>query len=192
MQTPGYHAYMCYISTEPPPPWPTQTAQTIWPECDLHTVVSKNGDVIMNIHVVRTLPVRTSVRHTCYQGRIPVVWWSDLIGQDACGQLCWKKVLADQNVKMATIFQDGRHFDTQYIRFWIKSQIIILFEWFCTQIIYFWLQGIWIFILRNRKFKRAAIFQDDCLSQHSRWLPFPALFGVILSQLSRQLQNRTV
>ena len=34
--------YMCYeLRTPPPPPWPIQAAQTIWPECDLHTTVSK-------------------------------------------------------------------------------------------------------------------------------------------------------
>ena len=46
-----------------------------------------------------------------------------------CGLLFWKKTLADQNVKMAAIYQDGRHFEYQNIRFFlIKPQIIVLFE----------------------------------------------------------------
>ena len=40
----------------------------------------------------------------------------------------WKKTLADQNVKMAAIFQDGRHFEYQNIRFRIKHQIIVIIE----------------------------------------------------------------
>ena len=39
-QTPGYHVYQLWVQN-PPPPRPTQAAQTIWPECDLHTAVSK-------------------------------------------------------------------------------------------------------------------------------------------------------
>ena len=83
-----------------------------------------------------------------------------------CGLLIEKKTLADRNVNMAAIFQDVRHFDTQNIHFWIKPQIIVLFQWYWYQIIDLWLWRIWIFILRDRKFMMAAIFQDGCLFHH--------------------------
>ena len=34
-----------------------------------------------------------------------------------CGLLFWKTTLVYQYVKMAVIFQDGRHFEYQHIRF---------------------------------------------------------------------------
>ena len=52
------------MSTEPPPPLlPGQLRQPRRSECYLHTTV------IRNIHVVRTPPVCTAVRHTCCQGQ---------------------------------------------------------------------------------------------------------------------------
>ena len=40
------------------------------------------------------------------------------IGMDTpCGLLFWKETLTNQNVKMTAIFQDGRHFEYQNIRF---------------------------------------------------------------------------
>ena len=65
-QSHGYHVYVLWVQN-PPPPRPTQAAQTIWPECDPHTTVSK--PVIMNINVARTPPFRTGFPHTCGQGQ---------------------------------------------------------------------------------------------------------------------------
>ena len=82
-------------------------------------------------------------------------WHEYCLGATFCGKNC-------SRLKS----QDGRHCESQNIRFWIKPQIIVLVEWSWFQIIYFWLWGIRIFLLRDRKSKMAAIFQDGCLFQH--------------------------
>ena len=62
--------HICYEYRTPPP---SSLANSDSPD-DLTWVWSPHynqwtGDVIMNIHVVRTPPVRTAVRHTCCQGQ---------------------------------------------------------------------------------------------------------------------------
>ena len=59
---------ICAMGRRPPPPWPTQTTQTSWPECELSHFRQQSGDVIMSIHVALTHPFRTAANHICCQG----------------------------------------------------------------------------------------------------------------------------
>ena len=67
-QTPGYHVYVLWVQN-PPPPWPIQAAQTIRPECDLHTTVSKPVTSYWLFMLLAPPPVCTTVMRTCCQGQ---------------------------------------------------------------------------------------------------------------------------